>query len=76
MQILRKKKKEKGKENCFHYLDGLKDAGTDERDHEVNVMDEVEGLVDDGVGDVGQVIGQVKHHAKHYKIQDREVTTP
>ena len=54
----------------------MKDAGTDERDHEVNVMDEVEGLVDDGVGDVGQVIGQVKHHAKHYKIQDREVTTP
>ena len=34
------------------------------RDHDVNVVDEEKGLVDDGVGDVGEVVRQVEHHGQ------------
>ena len=42
----------------------LENVATYHGDHNVNVVDEEEGLVDDGVGDVGKVVGQVEHHGQ------------
>ena len=33
-------------------------------DHNVNVVNKEEGLVNDGVGNVGKVVGQVEHHGQ------------
>ena len=45
-------------------IDYLENIASYHRDHDVDVMDEEEGLIDNSVGDVGQVVRQVEHHGQ------------
>ena len=45
-------------------IDYLENIASYHRDHDVDVMDEEEGLIDNSVGDVGQVVCQVEHHGQ------------
>lgn len=47
--------------SCKIYLENV---AAYNRDHDVNVVDEEKGLVNDSVGDVGEVVCQVEHHGK------------
>ena len=40
----------------------LENVAADDRYHDVNVVDEEKGFIDDCVGDVSQVVGKVEHH--------------
>ena len=43
-------------------IDYLENIASYHRNHDVDVVDEEEGLIDNSVGDVGQVVRQVEHH--------------
>ena len=45
-------------------IDYLENIASYHRNHDVDVVDEEEGLIDNSVGDVGQVVRQVEHHGQ------------
>ena len=45
-------------------IDYLENIASYHRNHDVDVVDEEEGLIDNSVGDVGQVVCQVEHHGQ------------
>ena len=45
-------------------IDYLENIASYHRNHDVDVVDEEEGLIDHSVGDVGQVVCQVEHHGQ------------